>query len=110
MKSLSPAVGGEGTGEGALADAEPSAFDAGPPFSPEPEPGSDTIDSASAGDTVEVTPEELAADLVNRLAALNQDLALAFDAWDDLPLDGRRQLLEGARWLAALVPYLEARE
>lgn len=54
----------------------------------------------------EVTPEELAADLAGRLWQLNQDLSLAVDAWDELPEDARRMIVEQARYLAELYPYL----
>ena len=57
--------------------------------------------------TVEVTPEELAADLAARLYEVNQDLAVAYEVWSDLPGEGRRAILEQARWLAALLPGLE---
>jgi hypothetical protein len=90
----SPAVspGGEGAadssaagpGEGA-ADVAPELEDAGP---------------------VEVTPEELAADLATRLNELNQDLALAFESWRDLPAEGRRTIVEQAEYVAALLPHL----
>jgi ParB-like chromosome segregation protein Spo0J len=56
---------------------------------------------------VEVTPEELGDELLGRFAALNQDLALAFDAWVDLPAEARRQILEQARYVAELYPFLE---
>ncbi|HTN50872.1 MAG TPA: ParB N-terminal domain-containing protein [Anaeromyxobacter sp.] len=56
---------------------------------------------------VEVTPEELVADLAQRLYEVNADLAVAYEAWSDLPAEGRRQILEQARWIAELVPHLE---
>ncbi len=56
---------------------------------------------------VEVTPEELVTDLATRLSALNQDLAVAFEAWEDLPAEGRRLLVEQARYVSALLPFLE---
>ena len=66
---------------------------------------------ADAGDDggapVEVTPEELAADLAQRMWEVNQDLALAADVWSDLPREGRRLLLEQARWVAQLLAHLE---
>jgi hypothetical protein len=68
------------------------------------------VPAAEGADAVEVTPEDLTADLVSRLAGLNQDLAIALEAWKDLPLEGRRQLLEQARWLAQAVPYMESEE
>ena len=55
---------------------------------------------------VEVTPEELAADLAGRLWQVNQDLSLAVDAWDELPGEARRMILEQARYMAELYPYL----
>jgi hypothetical protein len=54
----------------------------------------------------EVTPEELAADLAGRLWQLNQDLSLAVDAWDELPGEARRMIVEQARYMAELYPYL----
>jgi hypothetical protein len=54
----------------------------------------------------EVTLEELAAELAVRLAQVNQDLSLAVDAWDELPDDARHMILEQARYLAELHPYL----
>jgi len=57
--------------------------------------------------TLEVTPEELAADLAARLYEVNQDLAVAYEAWTELPGEGRRAILEQARWLADLLPRLE---
>jgi len=47
-------------------------------------------------------------DLATRLSAVNQDLAIAFEAWEDLPAEGRRLLVEQARYVAALLPFLEA--
>lgn len=58
--------------------------------------------------TVEVTPEELAADLASRMYEVNQDLALAYESWADLPEEGRRAILEQARWIADLVGRLDA--
>ena len=54
----------------------------------------------------EVTPEELAADLATRLWEVNQDLSLAVDAWDELPDEGRRMILEQARYVAELYQFL----
>jgi hypothetical protein len=55
---------------------------------------------------VEVTPEELAMDLATRLNELNQDLALAFESWGDLPAEGRLHIIEQAEYVAALLPHL----
>ena len=74
--------------------------------------GADPIASAIAytsfleGEPVEVTPEELAVDLAARLSEVNQDLALAFESWRDLPAEGRRMIVEQAEYIAALVPHL----
>jgi ParB-like chromosome segregation protein Spo0J len=65
---------------------------------------------AEAGGTVEVTPEELADDLARRMFAVNEDLTLAFEAWAELPPEGRRMIIEQARYVAALLPLLEERE
>ena len=67
-------------------------------------------DGEPAVDYVEVTPDELVQDLIGRLAALNQDLATAVDAWDDLPPDGRKAVVEQARYVAALLPFMEAKD
>jgi len=55
---------------------------------------------------LEVTPEELALDLATRLNELNQDLALAFESWGDLPAEGKRTIVEQAEYVAALLPHL----
>ena len=64
-------------------------------------------EEGEGGDEVEVTPEELATDLARRMWEVNQDLAVAADAWDDLPREGRRLVLEQARWVAQLLRHLE---
>jgi hypothetical protein len=56
---------------------------------------------------VEVTPDELVQDLVARLSQVNQDLAVAFEAWADLPPEGRRAISEQARYIAELMPFME---
>jgi hypothetical protein len=71
----------------------------------EEEPGSDG--EGSPGDEVEVTPEELADDLAARLYEVNADLAVAYEAWTELPEEGRRMIVEQARWIADLLPRLE---
>ncbi len=37
---------------------------------------------------------------------MNQDLSVAIDAWDELPAEARRMILEQARYMAELYPYL----
>jgi hypothetical protein len=64
-------------------------------------------ETGEGDETVEVTPEELAADLAVRLYEVNTDLALAWESWADLPLEGRRAIIEQARWIAGLLPRLE---
>ncbi|MFO0585335.1 MAG: ParB N-terminal domain-containing protein [Anaeromyxobacter sp.] len=75
----------DGTGEAEAAEAEAEA----------------------EGESVEMTPEELAEDLSTRMWALNQDLALAAEHWDDMSREARRLVLEQARWVAGLVKHLE---
>jgi ParB-like chromosome segregation protein Spo0J len=58
-------------------------------------------------EVTEVTPEELADDLARKMWEVNQDLALAAESWRDLPEEGRRMILEQARWAASLLPHLE---
>jgi ParB-like chromosome segregation protein Spo0J len=72
----------------------------------EEEPGT----GSGTGDEVEVTPDELAQDLAARLYQLNADLAVAYDAWAELPEEGRRMIVEQARWIADLLPRLEEDE
>jgi hypothetical protein len=79
---------------------EEGAGDAGPGSEAEAEAGTDP-------GTVEMTPEELADDLSVRLYEVNQDLAAAYDAWPDLPAEGRRQILEQARYVAEILAHLE---
>jgi ParB-like chromosome segregation protein Spo0J len=59
--------------------------------------------------TVEVTPEDLARELALRMYEVNQDLALAFAAWTDLPPEGRRMIVQQARYVAELLAHLEDR-
>ncbi len=51
-------------------------------------------------ETVEVTPEELAEDLSQRMFGVNQDLALAIEVWEELPAEGQEKIVEQARWVA----------
>lgn len=67
-------------------------------------------DEAASEGEVEVTPEELVADLAGRLYQVNSDLAVAAEAWADLPESGRRAVLDQLRWIAELVPHLEGEE
>jgi len=68
-----------------------------------PEPGAD-----EAGETVvELTPEELALHLAVRIFELNQELAVGWEAWSELPAGGRRQIVEQARYLAELFPLMD---
>jgi hypothetical protein len=59
------------------------------------------------GETLEVTPEELAADLAARMFETNQDLSVAFESWAELPLEGRRMIVEQARYVQELLALLE---
>jgi len=83
------------------ARAAPEAADA--------EAGAEEPEAAAEeeSDEVEMTAEELADDLSTRMWALNQDLAVAAEHWAELPREGRRLVLEQARWVAALVRHLE---
>jgi hypothetical protein len=56
---------------------------------------------------VEVTPEELAEQLSARMYEVNADLALASEAWEHLPPEGRRAIVEQAKYVAALLPHLK---
>lgn len=90
-----------------LLDRVANEPEAAPDGAGEPEgPAPDGPEAAA----VEVTPEELANDLAARLYEVNADLAVAYESWADLPPDGRRAIVEQARWIAALLPMLEAGE
>lgn len=77
---------------------------------PEPEEALEEEAAAPAGDaeaTVEVTPDELADDLAARMFEVNQDLSVAYDSWAELPPEGRRMIVEQARYVAELLRLLE---
>ncbi len=97
------------------AAATPSPTEATEPAEPVSAGGAETATAVApqpggGEEIVEVTPEELVQDVTGRLYALNQDLATAFEAWEDLPVEGRRGLVDQLRYLAALLPMMEARE
>lgn len=57
--------------------------------------------------TVEVTPDELAHGLAQRMYEVNQDLAVAFESWAELPPEGRRMIVAQARYVSELLALLE---
>lgn len=69
-------------------------------------PAAAAAEDVEASGPVEVTPEELAEDLSQRLYEVNEDLALAFEAWGELPEEGRRMIVEQARYVAEIYPLL----
>jgi hypothetical protein len=77
-------------------------------LSGEPPPGAPG--EGAEGGTVEVTPEELAEELSSSMYDVNADLALAFESWEHLPPEGRRAIVEQARYVAALLPHLKVDE
>lgn len=93
--------------ERAAAEGEPG--EAGPaevePPAVEPAEVEPPVEEEEA--TVEVTPEELAEDLSQRMFEVNQDLAVAFESWAELPPEGRRMIVEQARYVAELLALLE---
>jgi hypothetical protein len=76
----------------------------------EPEPGDPSDDPTGDPEVEVITPEELADGVASRMYEVNADLSLAFEAWSDLPPQGRRMILEQARWLVTMLPHLEQRE
>jgi ParB/Sulfiredoxin domain len=109
-----PAGGGredEQTAATPIPDLTPTAT-AAPLAGPPSAVGGSQDEATAAGiphEVVEMTPDELAADLAARLSALNQDLATALEAWEDLPTEGRQLLVEQARYVAAVLPFMEAK-
>jgi hypothetical protein len=63
-------------------------------------------EDAELGETVEMTPDELADDLTARLYQINQDLGSAYDAWLELPARGRLRILEQMRYVAEMLRLL----
>lgn len=82
----------------------------------QPDPAAaDAAGEARDGDAdesgaVEVTPEELAQDLAKRMFEVNQDLALAWTSWAELPAEGRRMIVAQARYVAELLAHMEGEE
>jgi ParB family transcriptional regulator, chromosome partitioning protein len=58
-------------------------------------------------ETIELTCDELARDVAARFSQLDQDLALLYENWADVASEERRALVEQARYVAALLPYME---
>jgi hypothetical protein len=62
--------------------------------------------TASAEPVEEIPADDFALDLAVRLSAVNQDLAQAFESWNDLPPEGRDLVIEQCRYIAELFPFL----
>lgn len=92
---------GEDGPETAAEQGVPADVDAGA----EPSPGEE--DREEEDRAVEVTPDELAGDLAQRMFEANQDLAVAFESWAELPPEGRRMIVEQARYVAEVLRLLE---
>jgi hypothetical protein len=86
-----PAVSG-------IATELPTAAEAQPEVAAEPRPDGEEV--------VEVDPDDLVKNLALRLYDVNQDLAAAFSSWKDLPREGRDAVLDQARYVAELYPFL----
>jgi ParB-like chromosome segregation protein Spo0J len=76
----------------------------------EPLPAEAAAEGEGEAGPVEVTPEELAEELTARMYEVNADLALAAEAWEHLPPEGRRAIVEQARYVAAMLPHLATDE
>jgi ParB-like chromosome segregation protein Spo0J len=63
--------------------------------------------AAAEDGAVEVTPDELARDVAQRMYEVNRDLALAYEAWTELPEEGRRMIVAQARWVSQLLALVE---
>jgi ParB-like chromosome segregation protein Spo0J len=74
---------------------------------PDAEPGAGGAEDEGA---VEVTPDELADDLAARMFEVNQDLALAWSSWAELPDEGRRAIVAQARYVAELLALMEGED
>ncbi|MGC4000839.1 MAG: ParB N-terminal domain-containing protein [Anaeromyxobacter sp.] len=97
--------------EPAAAEAEEAeAAEAAPEEQPAEEPAAEEPGEPEEAGDVEMTPEELAEDLSARLYEVNADLAVAADAWAELPPEGRRAILEQLRWIAGLAAWAESEE
>jgi hypothetical protein len=97
LEAAEPDAEAEAAAEAAAIEAEEEAV-AEPP---------DDETGADVDVEVEVTPEELVADLAGRLYEVNADLAVAAEAWADLPAAGRLAILDQLRWIAELLPHLD---
>ena len=93
---------GPATVPGAIGPAPVLAAPAAAPPLAEPGPS-----SADEGETLEVTPDELALHVAVRLFELNQELAVAWEVWRELPVEGRRHIIAQARYLAELFPLMD---
>ncbi len=78
------------------------------PEAEDPEAEDPEAEGADEGEdsTMEVTPDELALGLARRMYDVNQDLAVAFESWAELPREGRRMIVEQARYVAELLALL----
>lgn len=73
---------------------------------PPPAEGAAPVPPAAAEPVEEVPADDFALDLAVRLSAVNQDLAQAFESWNDLPPEGRELVIEQCRYIAELFPFL----
>ena len=82
---------------------EPLATASGPTASP----GEAGEADETAHEAIELTCDELARDVAARFSQLDQDLALLYENWADVPPEERRALVEQARYVAELLPFME---
>jgi ParB-like chromosome segregation protein Spo0J len=68
------------------------------------------VGEALSSETVEeeIDADELSQDVTLRLAAINQDLSLLADVFDDLEPEHQQELLRQLRYSADLIAYLES--
>jgi hypothetical protein len=85
----------------------PAAVEPAPEVTASSPPTSPGEADGTAHEAIELTCDELARDVAARFSQLDQDLALLYENWADVPPEERRALVEQARYVAELLPFME---